>query len=242
MKRYQNPEVFERLAMSYALGTLQGSARQRFESLLEKHFYLRAVTAAYQKQFAGLVEMIPPVQPPARIWKNLEQQLDLQAKRKATSNKPQKQPFWRLWQWPATAFATLLLGFFLAPVLNPPKMKPENYVAVLESSHNVPMAYVKVAHADMQLSVKVMSEMPVPEGMELVLWCVPKQKGMRPMRMGTVASNDGMDMPIDKTTWKDMGHIEQLAISEEPMGHADAKEPMGDVMYTGKLQVLALNN
>lgn len=240
MKRYQNPEVFERLAMSYALGTLQGQARQRFERLLDHHFYLRAVTNAYQQQFSGLVELIPPVEPPARVWRRLEHELGLPAKRKAA--RAQKQPFWKLWQWPVTAFATLLLGFFLAPVINPPKAQVENYVAVLESDHQVPMAYVKVAHADMQLSVKVMDDMPVPEGMELVLWCVPKKEGMPLLRMGTIASNDGMQMPIDKATWKDMDHIEKLAISAEPMDHPDAKEPMGEVMYTGPLQVLALND
>ena len=48
MKRYQNPDIFEHLAMSYALGTLQGKARLRFEKLMSKHLYLRAVTYAYQ--------------------------------------------------------------------------------------------------------------------------------------------------------------------------------------------------
>lgn len=240
MKRYQNPEVFERLAMSYALGTLQGRARQRFERLLDKHFYLRAVTKAYQQQFNGLVDLIPPVQPPARVWQQLEQELGLPAKRKVERVK--RQSFWKSWQWPATAFAALLLGFFLAPVINPPKLQVENYLAVLESSQNVPMAYIKVAHADMQLSVKVIEAMPVPEGKTLVLWCLPKKQGMPLMRMATLASQDDMAMPIDKTTWKDMNHIDKLAISVEPIDSPDAKEPVGEVMYTGSLQVLALNH
>lgn len=241
MKRYQNPEVFERLAMSYALGTLQGQARQRFERLLDNHFYLRAVTHAYQQQFNSMVDLIPPVQPPARVWQQLEKRLDLPARRKA-AKQAQKQPFWKWLQWPATAFATLLLGFLLAPVVNPPKVQAENYVAMLESDHNVPMAYIKVTHSDMELSVKVIQAMPELEGKELVLWCLPKKKGMPPMRMGTLASKDDMAMPIDKATWKDMGHIAKLAISAEPMDQPDAKTPMGKVMYSGPLQVLALND
>ena len=67
MKRYQNPDIFEPLAMAYALGTLQGQARQRYESLMDKHFYLRAVTEAYERQFMGLAEAVPPVNPPESV-------------------------------------------------------------------------------------------------------------------------------------------------------------------------------
>lgn len=116
IKRYQNPEVFERLAMSYALGTLQGRARQRFERLLDKHFYLRAVTHAYQQQCNGLVDLIPPVQPPARVWQRLEQELGLLATRKA-EQQAKKRAVWKRWQWPVAIFAAMLLGFFLAIIL-----------------------------------------------------------------------------------------------------------------------------
>ena len=46
--RYQNPEVFEQLAIEYAVGSMKGRARKRFEALMETHFYLRAVVDAYE--------------------------------------------------------------------------------------------------------------------------------------------------------------------------------------------------
>ena len=58
-KRYQNPELFEQLAIEYAIGSMSGRARKRFEALMETHFYLRAVVDAYEDKFAHLVELLP---------------------------------------------------------------------------------------------------------------------------------------------------------------------------------------
>ncbi|WP_308874106.1 hypothetical protein [Thiothrix subterranea] len=88
MKRYQKPDIFEHLAMSYALGTLQGKARLRFEKLMRKHLYLRAVTNAYQQQFAPLAALIPSETPPARVWNAISKELQL-----GKSAKPQKSWF-----------------------------------------------------------------------------------------------------------------------------------------------------
>ena len=38
----QHPELLDRLAASYALGTLRGGARRRFESLAREHATVRA--------------------------------------------------------------------------------------------------------------------------------------------------------------------------------------------------------
>jgi len=50
LNRYQNPEIFEKLAMAYAAGTLHGRARLRFEKLKKR-----------KKKQAGLVGYPQPM-------------------------------------------------------------------------------------------------------------------------------------------------------------------------------------
>ena len=66
LNRYQNPEIFEQLAIEYAVGSLHGRARKRFEVLMDTHFYLQAVVDAYENKFAHLVELLPDTQPSKR--------------------------------------------------------------------------------------------------------------------------------------------------------------------------------
>ncbi|KAG1650264.1 hypothetical protein GQR58_028171 [Nymphon striatum] len=71
-KRYQNPEVFEQLAIEYAVGSMQGRARKRFEVLMETHFYLKATVEAYENKFANLVELLPETKAPDTVWAGIE--------------------------------------------------------------------------------------------------------------------------------------------------------------------------
>lgn len=240
MKRYQNPEVFERLAMSYALGTLQGRARQRFERLLAKHFYLRAVTDAYQHQFSGMVDILPPVEPPAHVWRNLEQELGLPVQRRmAKQSAHSKRPFWLSWQWPATALAGVLLGFFIAFGVSQQQPGVDHnrmYAAVMTPSYSdEPMVYATVSKDEMKLSVQLLQVVDLPADRQLTLWCLPKDEGGETIRMATISPEGKTSMPIDKAMWQGLQGVSEFAVSAEPMDQPDAGEPKGEVMYKGKL-------
>lgn len=99
MKRYQNPDIFEYLAMSYALGTLHGKPRRRFEKLMTHHLYLRAVTDSYQQQLAPMTELLPEEIPPERVWDNIARQLP--ANNKYTNTKPANTWLRVLFPWAA---------------------------------------------------------------------------------------------------------------------------------------------
>ena len=52
----QHPELLQRLAASYALGTLRGGARRRFETLAREHAAVRAAALVWQTHWSGLAE------------------------------------------------------------------------------------------------------------------------------------------------------------------------------------------
>lgn len=64
----QHPELLQRLAASYALGTLRGGARRRFESLAREHASVRAAALVWQTHWSGLAELQPGSTPDPAVW------------------------------------------------------------------------------------------------------------------------------------------------------------------------------
>ncbi|MEO6624637.1 MAG: anti-sigma factor [Burkholderiaceae bacterium] len=79
MKLSNHPGLVERLAAAYALGTLRGAARRRFETLARQDPSIRASALVWQSRFAGLVELQPAVAPPPELWSRIDAQLTQQA-------------------------------------------------------------------------------------------------------------------------------------------------------------------
>ncbi|MES2611999.1 MAG: anti-sigma factor [Pseudomonadota bacterium] len=77
----QHPELLDRLAASYALGTLRGGARRRFETLAREHAAVRAAALVWQTHWSGLAELQELAQPDAAVWKRIDNlvQADRQA-------------------------------------------------------------------------------------------------------------------------------------------------------------------
>ena len=68
---YADPDLRERLAAEYALGTLRGPARRRFERLASGDARLRAAAEDWELRINLLGEAAPAVAPPARVWEGI---------------------------------------------------------------------------------------------------------------------------------------------------------------------------
>ena len=75
MNLIQSPEVLDRLAAAYALGTLRGGARRRFEQLAREHVQVRAAALLWQGRWSALSEVQQPVQPDAAVWTRINNQI-----------------------------------------------------------------------------------------------------------------------------------------------------------------------
>ena len=153
LKRYQNPEIFEKLAMSYAAGTLHGRARQRFEKLKSQHFYLEATTNAYESKFGSLIELLPSERPSSQVWKNIESSI----KDGSTIERTEKRS-WLSWIKPAYTASALavLLAVFL--VIVPGSKENIAYAAVLEDTQSNPIAITRIT-PDLSVSVDITKEL-----------------------------------------------------------------------------------
>jgi len=237
-KRYQNPELFEQLAIEYAVGSMQGRARKRFEALMDTHFYLRAVVDAYENKFAHLVELLPDAQPSNKVWNNIEAHIQASSN---TDEKAVKTPWWKT-SFFKQGFGLAAMALIVSAVLlfNPMTITPTAtatvYSAVLETTDsNEPVAITKIRKSDMKLMVDIMKPLDINDNMELTLWCHPKNGGM-PMKMGTISKNGKTEIKISKKEWQNMKDVGELAISIEPKGNHTIREPSGKVLLKGKLQ------
>ena len=75
MNLLDHPELADRLAAAYGLGTLRGGARRRFEAQARKSPALRAAALAWQERFAGMTELQPGEAPSPNVWKRIEIEL-----------------------------------------------------------------------------------------------------------------------------------------------------------------------
>lgn len=73
---YGDPTLRDHLAAEYALGTLRGAARRRFERLMAGDPALRSLVAEWETKLNPLAEGVPPVEPPPEIWTRIAARLE----------------------------------------------------------------------------------------------------------------------------------------------------------------------
>jgi anti-sigma-K factor RskA len=129
---YSDPEQRDRLAAEYALGTMHGRARQRFERLLSGNSDLRDLVKDWELRVNLLAESAPAVEPPAHVWEGI-------ARRVGPASAPAPLPESRRnWLWDSLGFwrgaaalagaAAAALAFFVA--LQPPGLAPAQIAAL----------------------------------------------------------------------------------------------------------------
>ncbi|HFD86412.1 MAG TPA: hypothetical protein ENJ35_01915 [Gammaproteobacteria bacterium] len=247
VKRYQDPEVYERLAAEYVLGTLKGRALERFEKLIYQRPYIRYAVEVWEDRLNPLAEMAPEVAPPNRVWKSIKKEITQQSREIAdnsSSGQRSGQGFLAtlgllrgaaLWQ-AATAVLAVALGLkMLLPITeNPEPMPTLAYVSVLEGAGDKPMA---VTMGDMKrriVSVRLMETPKVQDKQVLELWAI-KGPDSAPVRVGVVPSHRKQSyFKLSKEEWQKMQGAKQFAITFEPSGRKEFDQPTGPVMYKGK--------
>ncbi len=118
MDLLRHPELLDRLAAAYALGTLRGGARRRVESLARQSPAVRAAASAWQQRFAAMTELQKAQAPSPNVWKRIENVLAGQYP-PAAAVLPGASPWARALRWwrggalAAGAAAALALGVAL---------------------------------------------------------------------------------------------------------------------------------
>jgi anti-sigma-K factor RskA len=197
--KYDNPELRRRLAAEYALGTLRGAARRRFERLLVRDADLHALVALWEERLARMAWDAAPVArvPPAN-WRAIEARIGAPA----TTSRGlwQSVAFWRGLGLAATTVAVALLILPVGIRTPGPEPMPERIAMIAESGGESTGWLITAAAGGRHLSARALAPPEMPEGEVCVLWLVwpdgtVRVVGVLPEYGEAVLPAPGMDRP-----------------------------------------------
>jgi anti-sigma-K factor RskA len=155
MRYRDKPELQDRLAAEYVLGTLRGGARLRFEAWMREDAALRQIVAGWEARLVPLADAVPARTPPRRVWRAIERRLGAPADPARTAGLWDSLAFWRNWGLVATGCAAALLG---ALALRAPQIVEVPIVReVPVESKRMQASYVAVLHATGKDDERLMS-------------------------------------------------------------------------------------
>jgi anti-sigma-K factor RskA len=259
MNLLQNPSLIEQLAASYALGTLRGGARRRFETLARNHAEVRARALIWQARMSSVAELQPQAAPSAVVWQRIENlvKADKEAKAMQAARAPvlPEAGWWsslNLWRGLSSmglgvAAVALMVGVNLNGInaklggdvqeltakLN---ATPEiQYVAVLADDKAAASMLVTFDPKSKRLILKRVGGFHEQTDKSLQLWALPQAGG--PKSLGVL----GSDAVVKLTAAGSDVNVPALAISLEPKGGVPSSGgPTGPVLFKGALIETAL--
>lgn len=75
MMRYRNPQLQDKLAAAYVMGSMSKLTRQRFKRLLSEHPEISLRVDAWQARLSPLNQDIEAIEPPPQVWQKIDSQL-----------------------------------------------------------------------------------------------------------------------------------------------------------------------
>jgi anti-sigma-K factor RskA len=213
-------EACEALAAEYALGTLRGRARARFQAMMGSDRIVAETAARWEALVTPLADRVPPEDPPARVWRAIESRI---APARSTASS-----YWRPFAMVSGGVATVLLAFMLwtFTAANP----DPDFVAVLMAPDSAPRMVVSMPSAGM-LKARMVKPWKAKDGMGLELWVMARDGKARSLGM---VKND-MGETVIPVTHSDprMRDAMAFAVSLEPMSGSPTGQPTGPVLCSG---------
>jgi len=259
MKIHQHPELLDRLAASYALGTLRGAARRRFEAMAREQAPVRAAALIWQSRFSSINELQPDVAPAPAVWTRIEnlvlaerEQAAFQAARAKAAAQSASANSWSAWLrsltvWrvasAAGAMATVAavtvglnlrqeLGSEIAKLQTQLQATPQiEYVAVLADDKAAASMLVTFDPKNKKLTLQRVGGYQEASDRSLQLWALPPSGG--PKSLGVLTNDKLLRLTAGEN---DVREVPTLAISLEPKGGVPSETgPTGPVLFKGAL-------
>jgi anti-sigma-K factor RskA len=228
------PDRLDRLAREYALGTLQGAARRRFERLLREAPLTMRVVAAWQERLGVLAQGVPELQPREHVWQGVQERL---------FGVPRPSG---LWSRLAGLFGPRVWGGVLAGVLmatvvlrlqpqwigleTPTEALPQSYVGLLVNDAGQAALLASSRRHGHSITVKLLQPLTVPAGQVARLWALPREG--EPFLVGQVPARGSATLALPDSAEKLFFTVARLGLTIEP-ATPEARAPAGPFVASG---------
>jgi anti-sigma-K factor RskA len=252
-----HPELLDRLAASYALGTLKGPARRRFESYARQSATVRASVLLWQTRLEAMTELPAPITPSSNVWKRIENALSLEMHNlhlarsahsaesllQATLERLRRVVGW--WRGAAAVGALATVAAVVVGVQSSRSLDAQvgqlsaqlkttqqmQYVAVLSDDKSAASVLVTFDQVNNRLTLKRVGGYQEASDKSLQLWALPTAGG--PQSLGVLSGEKVIRLAAQA---EQVVTIPMLAISLEPKGGVpSATGPTGPVLFKGAL-------
>ena len=219
--RYDSPELREKLAAEYVLGTMPALVRRRFERLLAADPELRRTVEDWHARFDPIDHGAPVREPPARIWRAVERRLALPRQPAMRTGWLGSLAFWRGAALAAAALAaTVILYVAMRPAPAPA------VVAILSDNKGEP-GWIALGGRGGDVEVAPVRQIALDAGHAFELWAIAAGA---PRPLGLLRPQPGQTLSVAAALIPASG---VLAVSLEPAGGSPSGLPTGPVQYKG---------
>ena len=215
-----NRELVDRLAAEYVLGTLRYRARRRFERWLLSP-QVGALVKAWEDRLSGLEPQLTPIDPPATVWRGIENKLELR--------KMQRRPATR---WMAIA-ASLLFFVAIGVFFTKPVGPPITGTSLLAADAQTIYWRVEVFGDRQEIKIRAQSVYDLPAGKAHELWALPE--GGAPVSLGLLPQSGDRRVVLTDAQRTALANSKQIAVSLEPEGGSRTGAPTGPVLLLAPL-------
>lgn len=227
---YRNHELLDQLAAEYALGTLRGPARQRFERLLTQHPDALEAVRRWEDRFVELAAGIAPVQPPATVWRQIQKRLGHGKSRSSILPGWLSAPRFAM----AAVIAALALGIALRLSVDTPAT---HVIAKISTEQQSEWWRIEASEGREQLHVIASAAITADAAHAYELWALP-DSGAAPVSLGLMPQTGTRELSLNPTQRAALQQAGKLAVSLEPRGGSPTGAPTGQVLFvTGVIKV-----
>jgi anti-sigma-K factor RskA len=223
--RPDDPQVVERLAAEYVLGTLRGRARRRFERWRAASPLVEERATFWEVRLLGLARGTSPVTPPAHVWEGIRQRLGFAAAGERTS---------RMRAFALAASIALVLfvgGLFYWKTFGP--LRPTQVAAIAAASGTRAWT-VEVYGKTARLNVRTGVLPAIPAGRDYELWALPT--GGMPVSLGVLPRAGSAQRTLTDAQQRALAQAPQVAVSIEPTGGSPTGQPTGAIVFVVPLR------
>lgn len=238
---YIRPELLDKLAAEYVVGTLHGGARRRFQRLLREHPSARLAVEIWEERMAPMSERLSAAPASDKLWQSIQARIAPQPAPSAVK----KQGWlsrWLDWRTLGTLTTGLALGVVgmavVLPLAGPTQVAvpagrvlPESYAGFLKDTAGDLTVLVSSLRRGKTVDIKVLRPVTIPAGQTLQLWALFKDAS--PVPIGTIPGSGKSQITMRYSSEDLLAKATELAVSIEPPSSAPPTQPTGPFILQG---------